>query len=424
MLASLKRRFPFLVNSTYATASAGSNVLLLVLLVVAGRWLGAEDYGRFQWALALTTIIEMIMDSGLGPVTIREVARDRVGADRLFRNVLGLKLAWVAVGLTVLGAAAPLLRADVLVVRICYLLGFSSALRSYLLTTRGLLQGLDRFDLEALLVVSDRVLLLGLGAGALVAGYGIYGLAVAFVVSRSALLFVVLALARRYLGPIAPQLDRSAWRALQTAALPLGLWLITLTAYNYIDAVILGVMRSDAEVGWYSQSYKLYEGLTYAPGILSAVVTPRLASLFVSDRKAHETLFRRTLLGSVALGIVFGAILWLVSGWLVPLLFGAEYAPGVLPLKILAAGAVFVFATWILHAAAISVNLDRRLLLTTIVGLFANVAANILFIPRWGISGAAWATVVAEAVTAVVLFFQVRQRLADPSALAPSEVQR
>ena len=46
-----------------------------------------EDYGRFQWALALTTIIEMLMDSGLGPVTIREVARDRVGADRLFRNV-------------------------------------------------------------------------------------------------------------------------------------------------------------------------------------------------------------------------------------------------------------------------------------------------------------------------------------------------
>jgi O-antigen/teichoic acid export membrane protein len=424
MLDMLKRRFPFLVNSTYATASAGSNVLLLALLIIAGRSLGAEDYGRFQWALALTTIIEMLMDSGLGPVTIREVARDREGADRLFRNVLGLKLAWVAVGLLVLAIAAPLLRPDPLVVRLCYLMGFSSALRSYLLTTRGLLQGLDRFDLEALLVIADRVLLLALGAGALMAGYGIYGLAAAFVLSRASLLIAVLTLVRTHLGPIAPRIDRRAWGALQSAALPLGLWLITLTAYNYIDTVILGVMRSDAEVGWYGASYKLYEGLTYAPGVLSAVVTPRLASLFVSDRKAHETLFRRTLLGSAALGIVFGVILWLASGWLLPLLFGAEYAPGVPPLKILAAGAVFVFVTWILHAAAISVNLDRRLLLTTVVGLFANVAANIVFIPRWGISGAAWATVVAEAITAVVLFIQVRQRLADPSALAPSEVQR
>ena len=50
-------------------------------------------------------------------------------------------------------AAAP----DPMVVRLCYLLGISSAIRSYLLTARGLLQGLDRFDLEAAIVVADRV---------------------------------------------------------------------------------------------------------------------------------------------------------------------------------------------------------------------------------------------------------------------------
>jgi Na+-driven multidrug efflux pump len=70
-----------------------------------------------------------------------------------------------------------------------------------------------------------------------------------------------------------------------------------------------------------------------------------------------------------------------------------------------------VFGTWILHAGAISTNLDRRLLLTTIVGLGANVALNVAFIPRWGISGAAWATVLAEALTVALLFAQVSRRL-------------
>ena len=260
MIADLKRRFPFLVNSTYATASAGSAVLLLVLLVIAGRWLSVDDYGRFQFALALTTIVETIMDIGLGPVTIRAVARDRDGADRLFRNVLGLKLVWVAIGLSVLTIAAPLLRTDPVVVRICYLMGISSAVRSYLLTTRGLLQGLDRFDLEALLVVADRVLLLAAGAGVLLAGHGLYGLALAFVASRVVMLVVVLFLVRRFLGPIAPRIDRAAWRTLQSAALPLGAFLIALNMYTYIDAVILGVMRSDNEVAWYSAAYRMYEG--------------------------------------------------------------------------------------------------------------------------------------------------------------------
>ena len=416
MLADLKRRFPFLVNSTYAAASAGSAVLLLALLVIAGRWLSVDDYGRFGFAFALTTILETIMDSGLGALTIREVARDRQGAQRLFRHILGLKLVWVAIGLALLGVLAPALRSDPVVIHVCYLMGISSAIRSYLLTTRGLLQGLDRFDLEALLVVADRVILLGACAAVLVGGYGLYGLALTFVLVRALMLVVVLALVRRHLGPIAPQIDRAAWRGLQSAALPLGFFMITLNMYTYIDTVILGVMRSDSEVAWYGAAYKLYEGLTYVPAILSAVLIPRLSNLFVLDRVEHQVLLRRTLGASIVLGVLLGAVLSATAFWILPTIFGRAYQPGIPPLQILAGGAVFVFATWILHAAAISTNLDRRLLATTVAGLTTNVILNVAFIPRWGISGAAWATVLAEALTAVALFAQVSRRLADSSA--------
>jgi O-antigen/teichoic acid export membrane protein len=184
-LAGLKRRFPFLVNSGYATVTAASAALLLVLLTIAGRLLGTADYGRFSYALALTTIIETIMDSGLGQLTVRRVARDSSTAAALFRHVLGLKLVWVAVGLALLAVIAPILRSDPQIIRLCYAMGISSAIRSYLLTARGLLQGLDRFDLEAAIVVADRALLLAAGAAVLVAGYGLFGLALAVVLSRS-----------------------------------------------------------------------------------------------------------------------------------------------------------------------------------------------------------------------------------------------
>ena len=412
-LASWKQRFPLLFNGSYATASAGSAVLLLVLLVIAGRWLSIEDYGRFQYALGLATIVETIMDIGLGPVTVRMVARDKAGAARLFRNVLGLKLVWVALGLIVLAVVAPILRSDPVVVRVCYLIGVSSAVRSYLLTTRGLLQGLDRFDIEALLVVCDRMLLLVTGAGVLLAGHGIQALALAFVASRVTMLVVVMALVGRFLGPIAPRVDRAAWRELQSAALPLGFFMIALNTYTYIDTVILGVMRSDTEVGWYTASYRVYEGLTYAPSILAAVLTPRLSYLFVSDRQAHGNLLRKVLLAAVALGVVLGGLGALFASPILTTVFGVAYAPGTAPLQILAGGSLFVFSTWILHAAAISTNLDRRLLITTVVGLASNVALNLVLIPRWGISGAAWATVIAEALTVVLLFVQVKRRLAE-----------
>jgi O-antigen/teichoic acid export membrane protein len=51
------------------------------------------------------------------------------------------------------------------------------------------------------------------------------------------------------------------------------------------------------------------------------------------------------------------------------------------------------------------------LLVTTAVGLGANVALNIALIPRYGINGAAAATVLAEALTVVLLLVQLERRL-------------
>jgi O-antigen/teichoic acid export membrane protein len=413
MFERVRARFPFLANTAYATLTAGSAALMLVLLMIAARFLSADDYGRFSWALSLTLIVETIMDVGLGQVTVRAVARDKDGAQDLLRQVLGLKLVWVAVGLALLVVVAPLLKTDPRIITLCYVLGVSSAIRSYLLTARGLLQGLGRFDLEALTVVSDRVLLLAAGSAALWMGHGLLGLAIAFVAARAVMLGAVTILLRSVLGSVRPAFDRAIWRELQTAALPLGFFMIALNAYNYIDTVILGLMRSDAEVGWYAASYRVYEGLTYVPSILAAVLTPRLSYLFIHDRVAHRQLMMRVLAGSIAFGILLGGGALLAATPLVVLLFGAPYAAAARPLQILSGGALFVFATWILHAAAISTNLDRRLLLTTVVGLAANVALNIVLIPRWGIEGAAWATVVAEGITVALLFVQLQRRLRE-----------
>ena len=411
-------RFAFLISSGYATVTAASAVMLVALLMVAGRLLPPAEYGKFSFALALATIVETLMDIGLGPITVRTVARDRDGAGALFRHILGLKLVWVVLGLTVLLVAAPLLRTDPAVIRACYLLGLSSAIRSYLLSVRGLLQGLNRFDLEAVTVVADRGLLLGLGTLALLGGFGLYGLSLAFVVARLLMFVVVTLVVTRVAGSAAPTFDRAIWRELQAAALPLGFFMITLNLYTYIDTVILGLMRSDAETGWYAASYRVYEGLMYAPSVMAAVLTPRFSYLFVHDGDALRTLFRRSLGASAVLAIAVGGGGLLLARPMVTLLFGPGYEPAIAPLQVLAGGSLFVFCTWILHAAAISSNLDGRLVATTAVGLVTNVALNVAFIPRYGITGAAWATVVAEAVTVTLLFVQVHRRLqtAGPQA--------
>ena len=82
-------RLSFLRSSGYAAVTAGSAVLLVALTMIAGRWLPASEYGKFSFAIALATIVETLMDIGLGPVTVRTVARDAEGAGTFYRHILG-----------------------------------------------------------------------------------------------------------------------------------------------------------------------------------------------------------------------------------------------------------------------------------------------------------------------------------------------
>jgi O-antigen/teichoic acid export membrane protein len=291
-------------------------------------------------------------------------------------------------------------------------MGISSAIRSYVLSARGLLQGLNRFDLEAITVIADRGLLLLLGTLVLIAGYGLLGLSIAFVVARVLMFVVVTLIVNRVTGSAVPTYDRAVWIELQSAALPLGFFLITLTLYTYIDTVILGIMRTDAETGWYAASYRVYEGLMYAPSAFATVLTPRFSQMYVDDRPGLRSLFRRSLIGSALMALVIGGGGLILARPMMLLFYGQAYEAAVPPLKVLAGGSIFVFCTWILHSAAIAMHLDRRLVGTTAIGLVANIALNIAFIPSRGITGAAWATVIAEAVTVTLLYLQVHRRLA------------
>ena len=398
-------------NLAYASLSAASAGLLVILFILAGRALGDAEFGKFSFALALGTIFETLMDFGLHQVTIRAVARDKSRATELLHHTLGIKLIWATGAFAALVATATLLRPQWDVRLACYLVGGSLVLRSYMLTIRGVLQGLEQFGWDSVVVAVDRGILLLFGAVALGVGSGLRGLAFAFVAARGAALALTAWITRVQLGGMGLRFDRALWGELQKKALPLGLFLVVLNLYSYVDAVMLGVMRTDVETGLYTAAYRVYEGLTYAPSVIAAVLTPRLSGLFVSDRAAHRRVALWGLGGSIALALTIGTTAYMLSAPLIVWLFGPAFAGAIPPFRVLCLGLAFVFVIWVLHAIAISVNAERLLVKTGLAGLAVNVGLNLYVIPRMGASGAALATVVGELVSMGVLITGVGSHL-------------
>jgi O-antigen/teichoic acid export membrane protein len=398
-------------NLAYASVSAASAGLLFLLFIVAGRTLGDVEFGKFSFALALGTIFETLMDFGFHQVTIRAVARDKSRASELLRHTLGLKVIWATGALGALIATATLLRPERDVRAACYLLGGSLVLRSYMLTIRGVLQGLERFAWDSVVVVADRAILLAFGIVALASGAGLHGLAIAFVAARAVALGLSAWVTHAQLGGLGVRFDPAIWRELQTTALPIGFFLVVLNVYAYVDGVMLGVMRTDVETGLYTAAYRAYEGLSYPAAAIAAVLTPRLSDLFRTDRGRHRRVASVGLAGAAALAIVISTVVYSLASPLMIGLFGSDFAPAAAPFRILSVGLSLVFAIWVLHAIAISVDREQLLLKTAIAGLLANVALNLYVIPRIGASGAALATVAGELVSLLVLVFSLRREL-------------
>ncbi len=265
-------------------------------MIAAARALGDVEFGKFTFALMLGGIFETLMDFGLHQVSVRAVARDKSSAAFLLQHMLAIKLLWAAGTLTLLIVTANLLDPHHDVRVACYLIGGSLVFRSYMLTIRGVLQGLEDFRWDLVVAVADRGLLLAFGLWALWSGYGLRGLTIAFVVARGAALALAAAVTHFRLGGLGVRYDRAVWYDLHKTALPLGFFLIVLNLYSYVDSVMLGSMRTFAETGLYGAAYKIYEGFTYGALALSAVLTPRLSALFMTNRAGH----RRVALGGVA----------------------------------------------------------------------------------------------------------------------------
>jgi O-antigen/teichoic acid export membrane protein len=214
------------------------------------------------------------------------------------------------------------------------------------------------------------------------------------------------------LGSLGLRYDREVWLDLHRTALPLGLFLVVLNLYSYIDGVMLGYLRTDAETGLYAAAYKIYEGLTYAPLAISTVLTPKLSSLFHHDRVRHQRLALAGTAGSAALGVLVSGVAFAIATPLIVFLFGRDFIAATSPFRILVLGLPVVFVIWILHAIAISVDRERLLLKTGIVGLIANVGINLYAIPHFGPNGAAFATVAGEIISMTMLIAGLARRAA------------
>ena len=174
-------------------------------------------------------------------------------------------------------------------------------------------------------------------------------------------------------------------------SLPIFLYGMGALLYSRIDIFMIQRYLTETDLGNYTASFKLIAFLMFLPGILSTSFFPKIVaeSDYSLDSLYIKKMYRYTFSFSI-----FLLIFCLISGpIMINLLFGEKFESSLLIYNILIFIIVISSISAVYTKVIYSVNLQDRLLLRSIIGIFINIICNYFFIKAYGVVGSAIATI-------------------------------
>jgi PST family polysaccharide transporter len=198
-----------------------------------------------------------------------------------------------------------------------------------------------------------------------------------------------------------------AWRSSKTRAIyllkqswPVIFAGMAIMIYMRLDTVMLKMMKGDYAVGLYSAAIKVSEVWYFIPLAIVSSVQPAIMRV-KDDPELFYGRLRKLFSLMTMTACILGSIVALTSHAIVRILYTNSYNGAGAVLAVHVWASVFVFLGVAQSPWDLSKNLLTLSLYRTIAGAIINVAMNLYLIPRYSAMGAAIATVVSYAISAV-----------------------
>lgn len=190
---------------------------------------------------------------------------------------------------------------------------------------------------------------------------------------------------------------------------------VATTVYTNLDMVMLGFMKDDVEVGYYTAAVKIKNILVSFVTSLGTVLLPRV-SYYVEHGMKDQ--FLRT--GQKALNFVVLTALpvtvyfLLFSRESILLLSGASFAAAAVPMMLIMPTVLFIGVTNILGIQIlVPLGKENLVFYSVLAGAVTDLMINAVCIPRMASAGAALGTTIAEGIVLVVQVIMLKDRIRE-----------
>jgi len=175
-------------------------------------------------------------------------------------------------------------------------------------------------------------------------------------------------------------------------SIPIHLTVLGGFATGWITTLVVGASGTEAEVGIYRVAMQYVLVLTLLPQAVDLAMSPQVAALHATDRLHEIARTGRRMVGLTLLLCGIPAVILFIFAEHALAIFGPEFIEGAFTLRLLIAGQIVIFLFGPVGGVMVMTGLERLSLLNATAGSIVAVVSSMILIPRYGVDGAAAAS--------------------------------
>ncbi len=370
-----------------------SKLLKLILLIYVAKILGATEYGKFSFAFAFVGLFTVLTVLGVPKIMVREFARDKE-KEKEFSSIISL-IILLNLGILILifiGSFLitpdPQIQKMIWILAIYTLFDVLSSVFYYFFRAR------QHMQYEAFAKIIQVLILTSAGFFILFYFPSILNLSYGYLFAKLGVLIFILLIFFLKIGSLKIQWNIAVWKRYLSMSWPLALVGFLATIYGQIDSVMIGYWNQIAQTGWYNAAYRIAGATLILPTFISLSFYPVLSKIFKESKARLQRIWnsQMEIMIFLALPITVGGII--LAPKMIGFIYDLSYAPSILAFQILIIMAGISIFSSPFQQALIIFGQQKKIFWATLGGVIINVVFNLILIPRYGLYGAAIATVI------------------------------
>jgi O-antigen/teichoic acid export membrane protein len=189
---------------------------------------------------------------------------------------------------------------------------------------------------------------------------------------------------------------------------PMGIYMILFSGYDRaVDSMLIRQFIGPEKLAFYGLAYKIYGNLIQPAYFFVNSIFPIMSA---KETNRRNLFWKSTGLIILGMLIVAPTVYWLAP-WIIQVLAGNQFGESVIILRILLIAMIFAYISHLVGFTLIAKGGQKQILIIGLMSLAINIIGNLIAIPRFGIEGAAWITVLTEGLASVWMIIALKRSI-------------